>query len=82
MKPYMKIIIAFFLVMSSISVAQAVVCARGVYRAGCAGPNGAAVTRRPVVVAPKPVVVAPRRPVVVTPVPHNCRWVNGVRVCR
>jgi hypothetical protein len=29
--------------------AQAVVCARGVYRAGCAGPNGAAVVHRPAV---------------------------------
>jgi len=29
--------------------ANAVVCARGVYRAGCAGPHGAAVVRRPVV---------------------------------
>jgi hypothetical protein len=28
--------------------AEAVVCARGVVRAGCAGPNGAAVVRRPV----------------------------------
>ncbi len=28
--------------------ASAVVCAKGVYRAGCAGPNGAAVARRPV----------------------------------
>jgi hypothetical protein len=36
--------------------AGAVVCARGVYRAGCAGPNGAAVVRRPVV-APPPVRV-------------------------
>src|SRR5213079_1574334 len=26
---------------------HAVVCAKGVYRAGCAGPNGAAVVRRP-----------------------------------
>jgi hypothetical protein len=32
--------------------ANAVVCARGVYRAGCAGPRGAAVVhRRPVVAA-------------------------------
>ncbi|MET3912158.1 hypothetical protein ABID59_006528 [Bradyrhizobium sp. S3.3.6] len=31
------------------SDANAVVCARGVYRAGCAGPNGAVVVRRPVV---------------------------------
>jgi hypothetical protein len=28
--------------------ANAVVCARGVVRAGCAGPNGAVVVRRPV----------------------------------
>ncbi len=28
--------------------ANAVVCARGVYRAGCAGVNGAVVVRRPV----------------------------------
>jgi hypothetical protein len=27
--------------------ANAVVCARGVYLAGCAGPNGAIVVRRP-----------------------------------
>lgn len=48
--------------------ANAVVCARGVYRAGCVGPRGAAVVRRPAVV----------RPAVV------CRtvWVNGVRVRR
>jgi hypothetical protein len=30
--------------------AQAIVCARGVYHAGCAGPNGAAVVRTPAVV--------------------------------
>jgi hypothetical protein len=30
--------------------ANAVVCARGVYRAGCAGPRGAVVARRPVAV--------------------------------
>ncbi len=29
--------------------AHAVVCARGVYRAGCAGPNGAVVVHRPYV---------------------------------
>jgi hypothetical protein len=43
--------------------ASAVVCARGVYRAGCvaAAPGGAVVVGRPVV---RPVVVAPRRAVV------------------
>jgi hypothetical protein len=45
--------------------ASAVVCARGVVRAGCVSASGAAVVRRPVVVAPRAVVVAPRRAVVV-----------------
>jgi hypothetical protein len=35
-------------VMASVSGANAVVCARGVYRAGCAGRYGAVVTHRPV----------------------------------
>jgi hypothetical protein len=34
--------------------AEAVVCADGVYRAGCAGPNGAAAVRKP------PVAAAPK----------------------
>ena len=38
--------------------ASAVVCGRGVYRAGCVSAGGAAVVARPVV---RPVVVAPRR---------------------
>jgi hypothetical protein len=42
--------------------ASAVVCARGVYRAGCVGPRGAVVVGHPVV---RPVVVVPRRAVVV-----------------
>jgi hypothetical protein len=37
--------------------ANAVVCARGVYRAGCVSAGGAVVVARPVV---RPVVVAPR----------------------
>jgi hypothetical protein len=55
--------------------ANAVVCAAGVVRAGCAGPNGAVAVRRPVAVAPvvRPVVVAPA---------VACTIVNGVRVCR
>jgi len=48
------------------SDANAVVCARGVYRAGCVGPHGAVGVRRaPVVVAPR-AVVAPRGAVVRT----------------
>jgi len=44
--------------------ASALVCARGVYRAGCVAAGGAAVVRRPVV-APRAAVVAPRRAVVI-----------------
>ena len=52
--------------------ANAVVCARGVARAGCVGPNGAAVVGRPVGAA------------VVRPVAAACRYVivNGVCVRR
>ena len=52
--------------------ANAVVCARGVYRAGCAGPHGAAVAHRP---------YGYGGAAVVRPVPH-CYWRAGVRVCR
>jgi hypothetical protein len=39
-----------FTMAGSSNDAQAVVCARGVYRVGCAGPNGAVVAHRPAVV--------------------------------
>ena len=85
MKSILTVMGALILMLACVEDAQAVVCARGVYRAGCAGPNGAVVARRPMVVAPsRPVVVAPRRPVVVTPRYRHghCGWVNGRRVCR
>ncbi len=44
--------------------AGAVTCARGVYRAGCAGPRGAVITHRPVTVPHATVV---RRGVYVRP---------------
>ena len=48
----MKIIasglLVFGLLAVQVSEANAVVCARGVYRAGCAGPRGAVVAHRPV----------------------------------
>jgi hypothetical protein len=74
----MRIWIATVMLLSSAALfvpseAGAVVCARGVVRAGCAGPNGAVVARRPVRVVPRAVVVQPV---------HACRWINGVRVCR
>ena len=64
---------AAVLLLAAVADANAVVCANGVARAGCAGPNGAVAVRKPVAVAPKPVVVAPA---------PRCAMVNGVRVCR
>jgi hypothetical protein len=56
------------LLLASIPVeANAVVCAKGVYRAGCAGPHGVATTARPVAVRP---------------VAARCVYRAGVRVCR
>jgi hypothetical protein len=57
-----SLLLAGSFIAASTMEASAVVCARGVYRAGCAGPHGAVVAGRPVV---RPVVVAPRRAVVV-----------------
>jgi hypothetical protein len=53
------LLVAGFLALSSVE-ASAVVCARGVYRAGCVAPGGAVVVGRPVVVAPRAAVVRRR----------------------
>jgi hypothetical protein len=57
-------VIGEYVVLSAATVtpAEAVVCARGVVRAGCAGPRGAVVARRPVV---RPVVRPVRRAVII-----------------
>jgi hypothetical protein len=62
------VMISLFLVGGVVALstmeAGAVVCARGVYRAGCVGAGGAVVVApvaRAAVVAPRAVVVAPRR---------------------
>jgi hypothetical protein len=49
-----------FVALSTVG-ASAVVCARGVYRAGCVGAGRAVVARRAVVVAPRRAVVVRRR---------------------
>jgi hypothetical protein len=53
MRPFLLIAAAILAFGATMTVkttdANAVVCARGVYRAGCAGPNGAVVAHRPVV---------------------------------
>ena len=70
---FMTIGAALFMI-AVVSDANAVTCAKGVYRAG---PNGVAVVRRPVGVSPRRVVVAP------APVNRGrCAWVNGRKVCR
>jgi hypothetical protein len=38
--------LAVFVMLTSITDASAVVCARGAYRAGCVGPRGAVVAHR------------------------------------
>jgi hypothetical protein len=68
MKTILSTLGAAFLLLSMASDAQAVVCARGMRGAGCAGPNGAVATTRPPVAAPpRAVVVPPPRAVVVPP---------------
>jgi hypothetical protein len=47
MKKVLLSLFALGMIVADIPAANAVVCARGVYRAGCAGPNGAVVTTRP-----------------------------------
>jgi len=70
--------------------ASAATCANGVYRAGCAGPNGAAVVHK-TPAAPATVHCAngvyragcagPNGAVVTNKPAHGCYWRAGVRVC-
>lgn len=72
--------------------AQAAQCARGVYRAGCVGPNGAIVAGPRGVATARTYGASQIRPgTSVTGVRGNtatkalapgCAWVNGQRVCR
>jgi hypothetical protein len=68
------VIIVIGTTFASMDDADAVVCARGVYRAGCAGPRGAVMVHRPHVYRPyvyrpyvhrRAVVVRPHRTVIV-----------------
>ena len=49
--------VALFVLLTSMTDASAVVCAKGVYRAGCVGPRGAVVAHR----APRGVYMRARR---------------------
>jgi hypothetical protein len=57
MKYLALVSLAFLALLISIPDASAVVCAKGVYRAGCAGPRGAVVAHR----APHGVYMRARR---------------------
>jgi len=70
MKTVVSALLALGLIAGTVAEANAVVCARGVYRAGCAGPHGAVTTHRGYHGATV-VHTAPR-----------CYYRAGVRVCR
>ncbi|MCW2286095.1 hypothetical protein M2323_003932 [Rhodoblastus acidophilus] len=48
MKFVYALLLGLGVIAGDIASAEAAVCARGVYRAGCVGPRGAVVVRRPV----------------------------------
>jgi hypothetical protein len=64
--------------------ASAVTCAAGVYRAGCAGPNGAVVVHRPPYHGYARPYYAPRPPVSCASGPYRagCVGPNGAAVVR
>jgi len=68
MKTVVSALLALGLLAGTVAETNAAVCARGVYRAGCAGPRGAVVTHG----------YAYHRPVYGA----HCYWRAGVRVCR
>lgn len=78
----MKSVMATVGLLLSLSAAHAAVCADGVYRAGCAGPNGGAVVHKPV---PAPVVRHPYHPATTCasgPYRAGCAGPNGAAVVR
>ncbi len=76
MKTLVSALLALGLLAGTVAEANAVVCARGVYRAGCAGPHGAVVTHRGYGYRGGAAVVA--RPAYGA----HCYYRAGVRVCR
>jgi len=74
MKPILILLSVLFLTLSSISTAHAAVCARGAYRAGCAGPHGSVVRRPNGSVVVRKHYHPPHR--------HCVRRANGTVVCR
>lgn len=81
MKTILSILITLFLMLTNMSVAQAVVCGSNYRGAACVGPNGAIAKRH-----------GYGRPVVVVPHNHHryryyhrpryhCAWVQGRKSC-
>jgi hypothetical protein len=78
MKTLVSALLALGLLAGTVAEANAVVCARGVYRAGCAGPHGAAVVRHPYGYGYHGGAAVVARPAYGA----HCYWRAGVRVCR
>ena len=77
-------VVAVVWALAGASPASAVTCANGVYRAGCAGPNGAAVVRKPYAAPPRARYHAPHAPVTCASGPYRagCAGPNGAAVVR
>jgi hypothetical protein len=96
MKPALiAVSIVLPLLAGAIPTAQAVECAKGVVRAGCAGPNGAVVAgprgaatagtngvRARSTVRPGTTATGARGNTATKAVAPGCAFVNGQRVCR
>ena len=81
------ILVAVTMLLGMLSVpdqAGAFACARGVYRAGCAGPNGAVVARKPPAMYGRPGYYGARPPVACAAGPYRagCAGPNGAAVVR
>ncbi len=85
---YSGLIVIAVCALAIVSPAGAVTCANGVYRAGCAGPNGAAVVRKPYatpyVAHPRTYYPAARPPVTCANGVYRagCAGPNGAAVVR
>jgi hypothetical protein len=75
MKTIASALLVLGLLGATVTESNAVVCARGVYRAGCAGPNGAVGVHRGYGYHGAAVVGRPAYGV-------HCYYRAGVRVCR
>ncbi|MGP7982635.1 hypothetical protein [Rhodoblastus sp.] len=78
MKTIASALLVAGLLIGSVADANAVVCAKGAYHAGCAGPHGAAVGHRPYGYGYHGGAAVVARPAYGA----HCYWRAGVRVCR